>query len=198
MARWQRAEERLAAKAVKASTKAQTNGCHSELESDHILANNPVTESPSDINGHENGIVAKHLKNGSMPSIKFNESHMVKHHASRDTYSVRSSRHRSTHFLHRLRWHTYNHDSEFLEGFEFDSDIVMPPEVAVPRASSMQTSFTNNLDSKTTDPWNAVCVVGLHVYLKDEMLSVEVVHPVPEEEAEAALDIDDPALKRDI
>ncbi|KAL2821156.1 hypothetical protein BJX63DRAFT_418182 [Aspergillus granulosus] len=192
MARRQRAEERLAAKAVK-GTIIQTNGRHAETESDHILADDPV-ESPSDIDGHENGIVAKHLKNGSVPSIKFDDSHMIDHHASRDTYSVRSSRHRSTHSLRRLRRHNHNRDSELLEGFEFDSDIDMPPEVTVPRPSSLQTSFSDDLDSKTTDPWNAVCVVGLRVYSKDEMLSVEVVRPVPEDESEAALDMDDPAL----
>ncbi|KAL2839182.1 hypothetical protein BJY01DRAFT_28770 [Aspergillus pseudoustus] len=196
MARRHRAEERLAAKALKA-TKVETNGHHAPTEAeaaDHILADDPVTESPSDIDGHENGIVAKHLKNGSVPSIKFDDSHMVDHHPSRDTYSVRSTRHRSTRSLRRLRRHNYDRDAEFLDGFEFDSDIDMPPEVAVPRVSSIQTSFSDDLDSKTTDPWNAVCVVGLRVYSKDDMLSVEAVRPIPEDETEAALDMDDPAL----
>lgn len=43
------------------------------------------------------------------------------------------------------------------------------------------------------DPWNAVCVVGLRVYSKDPALSVEIVRPKMDNDAEAPLDLDDPA-----
>ncbi|KAL2866655.1 calpain-like protein [Aspergillus lucknowensis] len=193
-ARRARAEERHAAKAAK----LQTHGRHPEPEPEpeRVLPDSPV-ESPSDMNsdtnGHENAIGSKHPKNGSVPSIKFDDSHMAAHPTSRDTYSIRSSRRRS-HSLRHSRRHTHNRDSELLEGFEFDSDIDMPQDVTPPRLSSLQTSFSDELDSKTTDPWNAVCVVGLRVYSKDEMLSLEVVRPIPEDETEAALDMDDPAV----
>ena len=42
-------------------------------------------------------------------------------------------------------------------------------------------------------PWNAICVLGLRVYSKDDALSVEVVHPKEEEDEESPLDRDDPA-----
>ena len=86
-------------------------------------------------------------------------------------------------------------DLELLDGFEFDSDIDMPPEEQpvekTPRPSS---SFACPEELSSSDPWNAVCVVGLRVYSKDPDLCLEVVRPVPEDhEVEAALDMDDPA-----
>ena len=41
------------------------------------------------------------------------------------------------------------------------------------------------------DPWNAVCVVGLKVYSKDEGLSVSIVRPKSEDDEETPLDLDD-------
>ncbi|KAL4882101.1 hypothetical protein BJY04DRAFT_188029, partial [Aspergillus karnatakaensis] len=129
--------------------------------------------------------------NESVPSIKFQEAQSpVAHNSLRgDIYSARSSRHRS-HSIRHSRRHTHNRDAELLEGFEFDSDIDMPPEEPLTRPPSLQTSF----DEPNDDPWNAVCVVGMRVYSKDEMLSLEVVRPAHEAEAEASLDIDDPAM----
>lgn len=44
------------------------------------------------------------------------------------------------------------------------------------------------------DPWNAVCVVGLKVYSKDEGLCVQIVRPKHElEEGDTPLDVDDAA-----
>ncbi|RDW93338.1 calpain-like protein [Aspergillus mulundensis] len=188
-AREQRRQERLlAAKAAK----LQISDQHTETEPERVLADSPV-ESPSDINGHANGVMPKHATNGSVPSIRFDESHTeLTPPSSHDTYS-RSSRHRSTNSLCRRRRSTHHRDQDWLEGFEFDSDIDMPhDEPLVIRPPSTQTSFSE-ADS-TTDPWNAVCVVGLRVYSKDERLSLEVVRPIPDTETEAALDIDDPAL----
>ena len=45
-------------------------------------------------------------------------------------------------------------------------------------------------DSFAKSPWNAVCVVGLRVYAKDQKVTIEVVRP-RETEGEAALDPDD-------
>ncbi|KAL3476215.1 hypothetical protein BJX99DRAFT_146121 [Aspergillus californicus] len=195
-ARQQRLEER---RSTARSSKVAINGKHSELEPDRVLPDSPV-ESPSDINGHENGhengIDSKHTKNGSVPSIKFDDAHSFTPTSSRDNTgntSIRSSRHRAQ-SLRLSRRHTHNHrEWELLEGFEFDSEIDMPAEQPIVRPSSSQTSFSEDLDTKT-EPWNAVCVVGLRVYSKDEMLSLEVVRPVPEDETEAALDMDDPAV----
>lgn len=80
-------------------------------------------------------------------------------------------------------------DLDLLEGFEFDSDIDMPPD---------ETDVKNRppsmgLDDPRLDPWNAVCVVGLRVYSKDPQLILQVVRPVPEDDTEAPLDRDDPA-----
>jgi hypothetical protein len=80
-------------------------------------------------------------------------------------------------------------DLELLEGFEFDSDLDMPPDEAdVKNRPPME-----NHDEPAVDPWNAVCVVGLRIYSKDPMLSLQVVRPVPEDDTEAPLDRDDPA-----
>lgn len=48
-------------------------------------------------------------------------------------------------------------------------------------------------DEVEHDPWNAVCVVGLRVYSKDPDLSIEIVSPKMDNDAEAPLDLDDPA-----
>lgn len=189
MARRMRADERLAAKA----SRLHINGKSSEPEAERVLEDSPV-ESPSDLNGHTNGVATKPLKNGSVPSIKFDETHTLPTPSSSlDTFSTHTSRHRSTNSISRQRRHTRNRDAELLEGFEFDSEIDMPPEEPVTRALSTQTSFCGDLASQT-DPWNAVCVVGMRVYSKDEMLSLEVVRPAPDFEPEAALDMDDPAV----
>lgn len=196
VARRKRTEERLASKAAKLHLNGNTNGKHPEPDDERVLPDSPV-ESPSDINshGHANGMNGRSFKNGSVPSIKFDESHAPLTPSSSHDIYARSSRHRSTHStksIGRHRRHTHNRDHDLLEGFEFDSDIDMPAEEPVARAPSSQSSLIDDLNTKT-DPWNAVCVVGMRVYSKDEMLSLEVVRPV-DDEAEAALDIDDPAI----
>ncbi|KGO41167.1 Alpha/beta hydrolase fold-3 [Penicillium expansum] len=80
-------------------------------------------------------------------------------------------------------------DLELLEGFEFDSDVDMPPD----EADVKNHPPLMDRDEPALDPWNAVCVVGLRVYSKDPMLSLQVVRPVPEDDTEAPLDRDDPA-----
>ncbi|KAJ5081637.1 Alpha/beta hydrolase fold-3 [Penicillium alfredii] len=129
--------------------------------------------------------------NGSVPTIQFNGLHM--RHAS-------GSRHRRTDSPRpsldtRLATDGLDlSDLELLDGFEFDSDLDMPPDD--PDAKN-QSQFSE-LDGPAADPWNAVCVVGLRVYSKDPKLSLEVVRPVPENEVEAPLDRDDPAASATI
>jgi hypothetical protein len=86
-------------------------------------------------------------------------------------------------------------NADFLEGFEFDSDLDMPPEepVAGKAAPEPEPAPAGYPEGINNDPWNAVCVVGLRVYSQDPQLSLQVIHPVPEDDTEAALDCDDPA-----
>lgn len=88
-------------------------------------------------------------------------------------------------------------DQEYLEGFEFDSDLDMPedpPRMEKPSRSSTFASSYSEEFNPSADPWNAVCVVGLRVYSKHRKLSLEVVRPITESGAEAPLDMDDPAV----
>ncbi|KAL2001045.1 hypothetical protein VTN02DRAFT_2304 [Thermoascus thermophilus] len=82
-----------------------------------------------------------------------------------------------------------------LEGFEFDSDLDMPPEPPrEARDARPRTDISgSDGDEAGNDPWNAVCVVGLRVYSKDPGLCLQVVRTVPEDDVEAPLDRDDPA-----
>ncbi|PYH91070.1 cysteine proteinase [Aspergillus ellipticus CBS 707.79] len=89
-------------------------------------------------------------------------------------------------------YHSSHHEVDFLEGFEFDSDVDMPPDEPMDIRTPTRTSCSNDGDT-SSEPWNAVCVVGLRVYSKDSQLSLEVLRPVPEDDVEASLDMDDPA-----
>ena len=83
--------------------------------------------------------------------------------------------------------HLAPEDLENLEGFEFDSDVDMPPEE---EESSSRESHLLERGMRDNDPWNAVCIVGLRVYSKDPDLSLQVVHT---DENADGLDMDDPA-----
>jgi len=80
-------------------------------------------------------------------------------------------------------------DLDLLEGFEFDSDLDMPPDESDMKHQPPMIDH----DEPSVDPWNAVCVVGLRVYSKDPALSLQVVRPMLDDSTEAALDRDDPA-----
>ncbi|KAJ9269108.1 hypothetical protein DTO212C5_4791 [Paecilomyces variotii] len=89
-----------------------------------------------------------------------------------------------------------NDERGLLEGFEFDSDIDMPPEEPRDAKSNKhptEAGFRLDEEETSCDPWNAVCVVGLKVYSKDRKLSLQVIRSPAEEDTEAALDCDDPA-----
>lgn len=131
------------------------------------------------------------VTSGSVPTIQFNGQFKGLHarHASgsrrRRTESPRPS------LTTRLANDNLDlSDIELLEGFEFDSDLDMPPD----EVEMKQSADFHDLDGPAPDPWNAVCVVGLRVYSKDPKLSLEVAHPVPEDDVEAPLDRDDPAV----
>jgi len=68
------------------------------------------------------------------------------------------------------------------------------PEEPEPAKQAHRELSIYSPEESISDPWNAVCVVGLRVYSKDQKLSLEVVRPVPEDDVEAALDMDDPAV----
>lgn len=153
-----------------------------------ILTGKP-TESPTEVvsissdgSGHTRAV-----STGSVPTIQFNGLH-ARHASSsrrRRTESPRPS------LNTRLANDNFDiSDLELLDGFEFDSDLDMPPE----EADARRFSAVPDLDGPAADPWNAVCVVGLRVYSKDSKLSLEVAHLVPEDDVEAPLDRDDPAV----
>lgn len=156
-----------------------------------ILTDRP-TESPTEVASISSDASGRRqtVSTGSVPTIQFNGLH-ARHarHASgshrRRTESPRPS------LNTRLANESLDiSDIELLDGFEFDSDLDMPPEEADVR----QSSPFPDLDGPAADPWNAVCVVGLRVYSKDSKFSLEVAHPVPEDDVEAPLDRDDPAV----
>ncbi|KAJ5125857.1 Alpha/beta hydrolase fold-3 [Penicillium atrosanguineum] len=156
-----------------------------------ILTDRP-TESPTDTASiSSDGSERRPTTNGSVPTIQFNGLHARHASGSRRqrTESPRPS------LNTRLANETLdNSDLEWLEGFEFDSDLDMPTD----EADHKQPRKFPELEGPADDPWNAVCVVGLRVYSKDPKLSLEVAHPVSENEMEAPLDRDDPAVSATI
>lgn len=153
-----------------------------------ILAENKAAQSPTEVGSISSDASdrkpAVNGTNGSVPTIQFDGLH--ERHASgstrRRTCSPRPS----------LNTRLANDnlditDLELLDGFEFDSDLDMPIEEPKNRPPF------RDLEGPAEDPWNAVCVVGLRVYSQDPKLSLQVMHPVPEDDTEAPLDRDDPA-----
>ncbi|KAJ5923242.1 Alpha/beta hydrolase fold-3 [Penicillium verhagenii] len=125
--------------------------------------------------------------NSSVPTIQFNG--LQPRHASGGPHGRRTDSPRPSLNKRLAMDHLDINDLELLEGFEFDSDIDMPPdEMDIKSARQM-----SQIEGPAADPWNAVCVVGLRVYSKDPKLSLEVMQPVPDDDTEAPLDIDDPA-----
>lgn len=152
------------------------------------ILNEQATQSPTDVASiSSDGSDRRPTQNGSVPTIQFNGLHA--RHASRSerrrTDSPRPS------LTTRVATGSLDPtDVELLEGFEFDSDLDMPPEE--PEIKQPPAPF-QMMDEPAVDPWNAVCVVGLRVYSHDPKLSLEVVRPIPEDDSEAPLDRDDPA-----
>ncbi|GES63557.1 calpain-like protein [Aspergillus terreus] len=189
-ARKQRMTEKLAAKKRNSrGTLDHKNGGPPPAE--QILPDGPV-QSPLDIaqgqNG--NGSDADTSNRPRIPTIQFESDHHSDSGARKRKRLLQCSLDTScsTH----SSYYDQAKQNGFLDGFEFDSDLDMPPEepseIKTPRiGTGMSLGETNS------DPWNAVCVVGLRVYSKDAGLSLEVIRPLPDDGVEAALDMDDPA-----
>lgn len=163
------------------------NGLERSSIPKQILTDRP-TESPTDVASiSSDGSERRPTINGSVPTIQFNGLHA--RHASG------SRRQRTESPRPSLNTRLANEsldisDLELLDGFEFDTDLDMPGD----EADHKQRRKFPELDGPAADPWNAVCVVGLRVYSKNSNLSLEVAHPVPEDDMEAPLDRDDPAV----
>ena len=92
----------------------------------------------------------------------------------------------------------WEHDSlaSFASSIVTDLDYseLYPTEGAAPPIEPPGNMYPDEEDELTefrNDPWNAVCVVGLKVYSKDEGLSVAIVRPKSEGDEETPLDLDD-------
>lgn len=145
----------------------------------YAITNGGPFQSPTD-NTVNHGLPT----NGTVPAVQVNGLQ-----ASKQKRNNRSSRPSLDSLLS-----TDVNEADLLEGFEFDSDLDMPPEGPVEINPTPQRSSSMCLDQPNSDPWNAVCVVGLRVYSKDPQLELQVVRPIPEDDVEAALDRDDPAV----
>ena len=94
-----------------------------------------------------------------------------------------------------------NDDWEFDSLASFSSSIVtdldFPPSPSPEEEAGAPATTPANPDQEDenaefeNDPWNAVCVVGLRVYSKDEGLSVLIMRPKSEDEEDTPLDLDD-------
>ncbi|CAG7984141.1 unnamed protein product [Penicillium olsonii] len=156
-----------------------------------IIAEKPVQDSPVDEGSVSSDNSDRRMPNtpSSVPTIQFNNGGGL--HARHASHGWRRGAESPRPSLDaRLSTDVLDpSDMELLEGFEFDSDVDMPPEV-----SDIQIQPPGDHEEElSVDPWNAVCVVGLRVYSKDPSLSLQVVRPVLDESQEAALDRDDPA-----
>jgi hypothetical protein len=86
-------------------------------------------------------------------------------------------------------------DTDSFCDFEFDSEIDMPSGEETESDDDFNFGY-DELDDEDpdSDPWNAVCVVGLRVYSKDPNISLQVIKPTDEEDVQPPLDCDDPAV----
>ncbi|KAJ5435083.1 hypothetical protein N7491_005678 [Penicillium cf. griseofulvum] len=182
-------EERMEARRMNRTPSSSSYFHNSDRDSvpSQILAEKPVEESPVDAASISSETSDRRV-NGSVPIIHVNGGKgLHARHASsgwrRGPDSPRPSLDTrvATEALDPI-------DLEILEGFEFDSDLDMPPDEEMKNHPP-----STDRDGPPVDPWNAVCVVGLRVYSKDPMLTLQVVRPVPEDDTEAPLDRDDPA-----
>ncbi|KAK9646910.1 hypothetical protein HCH54_005638 [Aspergillus fumigatus] len=180
-------KERAAARRVAMSNGSLNHKQPDKQAAEQIFPDGPV-QSPADLAGAStNGFDTMPVPSSSVPTINLPGEHHSNHVKQRSRETLRSSLDTAVSMTQSV----YYSEQELLEGFEFDSDLDMPPEEheetkAPPAASTC-------CPGASIDPWNAVCVVGLRVYSKDQQLSLAVVRPVPEDDVEAALDMDDPA-----
>lgn len=172
-ARRQRAAARQQQAYAKQDTRQNGSGC--VYQNGNTYSNSGPVQSPTDKHGPY-----EFPTNGDVPTVRVNGVH---------TSKPKRPPRPSLDFL----LSTDTIETDFLEGFEFDSDLDMPSDEPSEAKLIPQTSPSMCLDEVNSDPWNAVCVVGLRVYSMDPRLSLQVVRPVPEDDFEASLDRDDPA-----
>lgn len=173
-ARKKRVADRLASSESRALRgEAPTNGTNEHLSHDRADVAYQDFRAPE-----INGTIPTVQLNGCNP-LKRKRGSIVSRRPSIDTHFATDSLDSS--------------DLELLDGFEFDSDLDMPSEEPTTEKTPRKASI-GCFEESSSDQWNAVCVVGLRVYSKDPNLCLEVVHPVPEDDVEAALDMDDPAV----
>lgn len=174
-ARRQRAADRQQQIYTKQNARQNGSGCVYRNGNTNGITNSDPVQSPMD-----KPCSYDFPTNGSVPTVRVNGLH-----TSKPKRPPRPS-------LDSLR-STDTTETDLLEGFEFDSDLDMPPEEPSDTKPMPQPSLSMCSDEVNSDPWNAVCVVGLRVYSMDPRLSLQVVRPVPEDDFEASLDRDDPA-----
>jgi hypothetical protein len=156
-----------------------------------IIVGKPVEDSPVDMASISSEISDRQVPNttGSVPTIHVNGGKELHARQSTTGWKRRADSPRPS-LESRLATDVLDaSDLELLEGFEFDSDVDLPPDDL---DLKIQPPFLDQ-DEPSVDPWNAVCVVGLRVYSMDQNLNLQVVRPVLDDGAEAALDRDDPA-----
>ena len=87
----------------------------------------------------------------------------------------------------------YLYDSDASFQSSVDSVLDFPSDDIPAAEDSAAAAAADDEDDSdvefSSDPWNAVCVVGLRVYSKDEGCSIKAVRPRPEEESK--LEVDD-------
>jgi hypothetical protein len=176
-------KERAAERRVAMSNSTLSQKQPDKRATEQIFPDGPV-QSPADLTG---AATNEPVQNSSVPTINLPEDHHSNHVRQRSRETLRSSLDTTISMSHSV----YYSEQELLEGFEFDSDLDMPPEE--PEETKAPPAAPICCPGAIADPWNAVCVVGLRVYSKDQHLSLGVVRPVPEDDVEAALDMDDPA-----
>lgn len=159
----------------------QTNGITDRV------SNGVFTRFPTEMDSLGIASTTNGSTNGSVPTIQFNGEDAAKYQ------SGRAASPRPNLDAGLLTNGFDPSDADLLDGFEFDSDLDMPPEEPAPVKATPAPTSGGYSDEVNSDPWNAVCVVGLRVYSKDPKLSLEVVRPVRDDDMEAALDRDDPA-----
>lgn len=82
-------------------------------------------------------------------------------------------------------------NSSIVTALDLPSSLLPEAEAAASAAPPANPDEEDENFEFENDPWNAVCVVGLRVYSKDEGLSVLIVRPKSEEEEDTPLDLDD-------
>ena len=83
----------------------------------------------------------------------------------------------------------YDSDASF--DSSIDSELDFPAEAAEEKTDTPAADEDDEDAEFVNDPWNAVCIVGLRVYSKDDGCTIGVIKPRSEDEDEIPLDVDD-------